>query len=287
MLWLLVFFFGGCLAEWPPSSCHPRVDVKQTTVTLTSPQLSDEEYDCTLQEQFEDTIFIDMERKYSNKRFEKAHDSILGLTMSHPGGEFSILVHNDRITTHQSPQQCRGLFASRRTRLKIEFTPLPEMRKTFVSVRRMANGRFVQCLSFDLDELFYSVRLKIHAITETGMIQSIHGISKYDTNKQKMESQHEQFEQELQQVKEQVQIVQSTLRDTIEKLERNHVLVHDKHNEMKRVLENSMRHSDSRIAQKVRHHSHGFFFVVVLSSVLMCAFIKYNSFAKKRIEHIL
>ena len=280
MFWLLVFFLGRCLAEWPPRLCDPQVNITQNTVTLTSPALSRQEYSCTLQDRFEDAIFIDLERQYSNRRFTKAHDSILGLTMSHPGGEFSVRVHNDRIETNETPRQCRGIFASQRTRLKIEFRALPELLKTFVSVMKWTNNQFVRCLTFELDKLIYGVTLKVHAITDTGMIQRIHDISKHDKKNKKVE-------EELVLLKNQLSMTQTTLRTTIERLEQNHLLVHDKHTEMQKALENSMRHSDTRIALKVRHHSYGFISVIVLSSILMCAFVKYNSYAKKRIEHIL
>lgn len=271
------------MAEWPPSSCDPQVDITGTTVTLTGGTLSNTEYTCTIREQFFDSIFINMERKYSDNLFKKAGDSILGLTMIHPGGQNSILVHDDRIEMAEFPHKCRGIFTSKRTLLKIQ---LHRSRgKTIVTVMTMTKNQYRRCLTFKINELIDGITLKIHATTNTGMIQRIHSISSHDTSDRRYGT--ENIEKELSLLKEQLSITQNTLRTTIERLEQNHLLVHDNHNEMKKALDSSMRHTDSRIALKVRHHSYGFISVIVISSILMCVFIKYNGYTKKRIEHII
>jgi len=281
MWWLFVVFLGGCLAEWPPSSCDPQVDIRGNMVTLTG--VSNKENQCTIREQFFDNIFINLERKYSDNNLKITGDSILGLTMIHPGGQHTILVHDNRI--EMAERKCRGMFMSN-TLLKIQIRRAAN--KTTVYVMKMTNNQFSQCLNFDINELINGITLKIHATTDTGMIQIIHGISSHDVSSKKYRQiSKKPIKEEIRWLKTQLTDTQDTLRTTIERLEQNHLLVRDNHNEMKKVLDSSLRHTDSRIALKVRHHSYGLISVIVISSILMCVFIKYNGYTRKRIEHIL
>tara|TARA_B110000285_G_scaffold7206_2_gene7439 strand:- start:7680 stop:8519 length:840 start_codon:yes stop_codon:yes gene_type:complete len=279
MLFLLFILMKVCLSEWPPVSCDPQVSVQKNVVTLTSPEQQEREYSCRIQQKFNKEVFINFEKKYSHRIFKKSHDSILGITiMNGDKNLFSLRIHNDRIESDASDRQCYGVFTSKNIWLRIKLHPLLELRKTFISIDTAKNSAYTSCMKFEINDVIDDFSVKIHAITDTGMIQIVHGVT---DKPEKTNITH--LENELRSIKNRLRIVEDSMKITARKLTENRILVHEKHSEMKR----SLHYSHDVHEQKVQTHSIGLLFCFAIIATILIICIKFNGYKHWSREHIL
>ena len=278
---MLFVLIKMCYSEWPPALCDPQVSIQKNVVTLTSAEQQEREYYCQLQQKFNKEVFINFEKKYSRRIFQKSHDSILGITITNDKKKlFTIRIHNDRIESDASESPCFGIFTSKNMWLSIKLYPLFELRKTFISIHTAKNAAYTSCMKFEIDNVIDEFSLKVHAITDTGMVQMVYNVAdKQDITKQDIT----QLEKEFHVIKDRLGIVENWMEITARKLTENRVLVHEKHSEMKRNLQ----HSHTIHGQKVQTHSIGllFCFAIIISTFVL--YIKFNGYKHWSREHIL
>jgi len=281
MLLLLFLLVHMCRSEWPPFSCDPQVSIDNDVVTLTSPEQQEREYVCKLQQTYNEFVFIQFQKKYSKRIFKKSHDSIFGITVINKDEPaFTLRVHNDRIETDATNHQCFGLFTSKKIWLRIKIHSLFELRKTFVSIHTAKNSVYTSCMKFEVDGVFENFRLKLHAITDTGMHHLVHSVTK---NPPKSDQDITQLEKEFHVLKDRLRVLEKFMETAVHKLTQNRVLVHEKHDEMKRTL----KHSHSVNEQKVKTHSIGVVFCFAIIGIILMFCIKVNGYKHWSREHIL
>ena len=163
----MLFFFFFCLfrvcqSEWPPFMCEKEVAIRKNRVILTSSTQQQREYSCQMQETFTNATFIEFERKYGQQRFQEVHDSIMGFSITSKKRHlFNIQIHNDHIESDASQRKCYDIFTSKRIWMKIQLHPLPELRKTFVSVHISHNNVYSPCFNFELNTIIEEFSLKM------------------------------------------------------------------------------------------------------------------------------
>ena len=276
---ILLILLKLCFSEWPPFSCDPQVSIKKNVVTLTSPEQQEREYSCHLQQKYKRQVFINFEKKYSHRIFKRTHDSILGITIMYGNTNlFSLRIHNDRIESDASDKQCYGVFTSKNISLRMKLHPLFELRKTFISIDTAKNTAYTPCMKFEIKDIIDNFSVKIHAITDTGMVQIVHGV----TDKQEtLNITH--LENELRVIKDRLRIIEDSMQIAARKLTENRVLVHEKHNEMKQ----SLQYSHSIHVQKVQTHSIGLLFCFAIIAIIFMFCIKYNGYKYWSRTHLL
>ena len=278
---MLLFLVKVSRSEWPPVVCDPQVSIKNNIVTLTSPEQQEREYSCLLQQKFKKEAFINFEKKYSRRIFKKSHDSILGITISNKNKIlFNLRIHNDRIDSDGSKRSCFGVFTSTDIWLRIKVHPLFELRKTFISIHTAKNAAYTSCMKFEIDDVIDEFSIKIHAITDTGMVQMIHNV--VDKQPQK-EQDITQLEKEFHVIKDRLRVVETFMENAVRKLTENRVLVHEKHDQMKR----SLQHSHTLNEQKVKSHSIGVLFFVGVLCIILVFCVKCNGYNHWSREHLL
>tara|TARA_B110001452_G_scaffold265783_1_gene271149 strand:- start:912 stop:1685 length:774 start_codon:yes stop_codon:yes gene_type:complete len=257
------------------------VSIKGNIVTLTSPQQQEREYSCQVQQKFNKEAYINFEKKYSQRVFKKSHDSILGITIMNDNKNlFNIRIHNDRIESDASKRQCFGIFTSKDIWLRIKVHPLFELKKTFISIHTAKNAAYTSCMKFEIDDIIDTFSIKLHAITDTGMVQMIHNV--VATQPQKKQD-ITQLEKEFHVIKDRLRVVENFMDNAVRRLTENRVLVHKKHDEMKR----SLQHSHSAHDQKVQTHSIGLLFCFTVIIIIFVVCIKFNGYKHWSREHLL
>lgn len=279
MLLVLFLLVKVCYSEWPPFSCDPQVNIEKNTVTLTSAEQQEREYSCQLRETFHNEVFINFEKKYSRRIFQKSHDSILGITiMDRNTNLFTLRIHNDRIETAEPRRHCYGVFTSTDISLQIKLHPLFELKRTFISVQYAKNGAYISCMKFEISDVIDDFSLKLHAITDTGMVQMVHNVAQEETKQDTI-----QLETEFQSIKERLRVVEKFMNNAAQRFTENRILVHEKHDEMKRTLQ----HSYSVHGQQVKTHSIGLLFCFAIIAIILIICIKFNGYKHWSREHIL
>ena len=278
MLFLLV---QVCRSEWPPVVCDPQVSIENTIVTLTSPEQQEREFSCQLGEKFKKEAYINFEKKYSRRIFKKSHDSILGVTIMDGDTQlFNLRIHNDRIDSDGSKRSCFGVFTSTDIWLRIKLQPLFELKKTFISIHTAKNAAYESCMKFEINDVIDEFSIKIHAITDTGMVQTVHNV----VDKQpQIEQDITQLEKELHVIKDRVRVVENFMENTVRKLTENRMLVYEKHDQMKRNLQ----HSHTLNGQKVKSHSIGLLFCVIVLCIILVFCRKCSGYNQWSREHLL
>ena len=281
LLSFLFLLLRVCRSEWPPVSCDPQVKIEKNIVTLTSPEQKEHEYSCQLQQKFKRQVFINFEKKYSNRIFKKSHDSILGITiMDGAKNVFNLRIHNDRIESGASERQCYGVFTSQDIWLRIKLHPLFELKKTFISIHTAKNAAYTSCMKFEIDDVIDEFSLKVHAITDTGMNQMVYNV----TDKQEKTKQDiTQLEKEFHVIKDRLRVVENFMENAVRRLTENRILVHEKHNQITR----SLQHSDNVHEQKVQTHSIGLLFCFAIMTIVVLVCIKFNGYKHWSREHLL
>ena len=283
----MLFFFFFCLfrvcqSEWPPFMCEKEVAIRKNRVILTSSTQQQREYSCQMQETFTNATFIEFERKYGQQRFQEVHDSIMGFSITSKKRHlFNIQIHNDHIESDASQRKCYDIFTSKRIWMKIQLHPLPELRKTFVSVHISHNNVYSPCFNFELNTIIEEFSMKMHAITDSGMQQSVLAVSTHprvDTVLKNVE---------LATVKKRLAVVEKGMEDILDGLRENREWVHAKHDEIQTSVKRSLKHTHTTTSQKVYTHSFGVISLLVMFTIGLCAFVKYNTYTTKRMEHIL
>jgi len=275
MLLLLFLLLRVCRSEWPPVSCDPQVKIEKNMVTLTSPEQREREYSCQLQQKFKRQVFINFEKKYSHRIFKKSHDSILGITIMGDKNLFTLRIHNDRIESEKS--SCYGVFTSTDIWLRIQLHPLSELKKTFISIYTAKNAAYTSCMKFEINDIIDEFSVKVHAITDTGMVQLVHNVV------EQQETKPTQLDKEFDVIKDRLLVVENLLENTVRRLTENRVLVHEKHNEMKR----SLQYSHDIHGQTVKSHSIGLLFCFTIITILILFCVKINGYKHWSREHIL
>lgn len=278
---ILLILLKLCSSEWPPFSCDPQVNIEKNIVTLTSPEQQEREYSCQLQQKYKRQVFINFEKKYSHRIFKKSHDSILGITiMDGEKNLFNLRIHNDRIESDITERQCYGVFTSTDIWLRIKLHPLFELKKTFISVHTAKNAAYTSCMKFEIDDVIDEFSLKVHAITDTGMVQMVHNVA---NEQEEIKQDITQLEKEFHVIKDRLRVVENFMENAVRRYTENRILVHQKHDEMKR----SLQHSHNVHGQKVQTHSIGLLFCFAIIVIVFMFCIKFNGYKHWAREHIL
>jgi len=179
VLFLLCFVIVS--AEWPPRTCSD--EIVNNVVTLSGPKTEGGIKSCTFSENFQDTLYFEIQRYYvgNEVRYKHSRDSSMSLTIKtsvteRPNINFELQIHNDHIESSLG-DRCFGIF--KRTEkwfLRLRLHSFIDMQKTIVDVSTSRGNRYRDCFQFELDSYVDFFNLDVQAKTETGMTQILHNV---------------------------------------------------------------------------------------------------------------
>lgn len=279
-MFLLLLLLSSVVAEWPPNKCGPGVRNANNDIVLTTSDGSMvQEGECTLQETFQNVIYVHATRTYG-PRTESKTDSSLKVTIDEAT---SVVVHNDRITLGPDSNACYFPTASSKALsfwLRIRSFKLMDLRKTMfgLSIMPLDGERFVECAKLELDTLYENNYLvTVGAKTSTGMQQTVHEISKTRRSTTNDPS-TTILESRINRMEERLRRLQNTVTEYVESHDRLNLKTNEQHSQLKSSI------VETHNRMETRDFSQAIIFVFFFFLLLVCgiSYVRWKSREERR-----
>lgn len=287
-------------AEWPPSSCAAGIDSKDDMITLTGSRSSSDIYSCSFSENFQNTVYFEVQRYYTGneKRYQHSRDSSMSFNVKTSSNDkFDLQIHNDRIesslkTRGGFAKRCFGIFKRKENWfIRLRLHAFIDMQKTVVDVATSRGNQYKDCFQFELDSYVDFFKLDVHASTETGMTQRLHSVQTnilgQDGEKTKLDI--VKIQADVQNIQERLKDIEENMRVVNIKVTQSdvqHIVRQKKMEENHNKIKETVKKVYKKTANKLQNHSYITYLLFALSALFIAVWFKFlKNYIQKR-DHI-